>query len=84
VTHIKRLNREPRAQRALQAKHWQAIEPQDAIWQADAQRSPITGIALVPSPRPDDRAIISPSGGDDRMPIIRPNLQFIPLRPVKR
>jgi hypothetical protein len=43
-----------------------------------------TCIVLVPGPHPDDRAIVSPSSGDYRMPILRPNLHLIPLYPAKK
>jgi hypothetical protein len=39
---------------------------------------PYTCIVVVPGPCPDDRAIVKPSGKNYRMPIIKPDLQFIP------
>ena len=42
---------------------------------------PYTCIVVVPGPHPDDRAVVSPRSGDYPMPIIRPDLQFIPLFP---
>jgi len=45
--------------------------------------APYSCIVLVPGPHPDDRAIVNPRGGDSAMPIIKPDLQFIPLRPAK-
>jgi hypothetical protein len=44
---------------------------------------PYTCIVVVPGPCADDRAIVSPSSGDYRMPIIRPDLQFILWGPAK-
>jgi hypothetical protein len=44
---------------------------------------PYTCIVVVPGPHPDDRAIVNPSSRDYRMPIIRPDLQFIPLHPAR-
>jgi hypothetical protein len=44
---------------------------------------PYTCIVVVPGPYPDDRAIVSPSSKDYRMPIIRPDVQFIPWGPAK-
>jgi hypothetical protein len=46
--------------------------------------APYTCIVVVPGPHPDDRSIVSPSSGEYRMPIIRPNVQFIPLHPAKK
>ena len=40
---------------------------------------PYTCIVVVPGPCPDDGMIVSPPGIHDPMPIIRPDLQFIPI-----
>ena len=45
--------------------------------------APYTCIILVPGPCPDDRAVVSPRGGDSSMPIIRPDLHFIPIDRTK-
>jgi hypothetical protein len=45
---------------------------------------PYTCIVVVPGPHPDDQAIFSPSSRDYRMPIVRPDLQFIPLSTTNR
>ena len=45
--------------------------------------APYSCIVVVPGPHPDDRTIVNPRGGDSAMPIIKPDLQFIPLRPAK-
>ncbi len=44
---------------------------------------PYSCIVVVPGPCPDDRAIVSPGGGDYSMPIIRPDLRFIPWGPAR-
>lgn len=44
---------------------------------------PYSCIVVVPGPHPDDRCIVNPSGGNDPMPIIKPDLQFIPWGPAK-
>ena len=46
--------------------------------------APYSCIVVVPGPLPDDRSIVSPRGGDSSMPIIKPDLQFIPLHPAKK
>ena len=45
---------------------------------------PYTCIVVVPGPHPDDRCIVSPPGGECRMPIIRPDVQFIPSHPLEK
>ena len=42
---------------------------------------PYSCIVVVPGAHPDDRCIINPGGGDYSMPIVKPDLQFIPYRP---
>ena len=44
---------------------------------------PYTCIVVVPGPHPDDRCIVSSPGGAWPMPIIRPDLQFIPIDRAK-
>jgi len=44
---------------------------------------PYSCIVVVPGPHPDDLYIVNPGGGNDPMPIIKPELQFIPLDPAK-
>ena len=39
---------------------------------------PYSCIVVVPGPHPDDRCIVNPGGGDYSMPIIEPDLRFIP------
>lgn len=46
--------------------------------------APYSCIVVVPGPHPDDRCIVNPGAGDSSMPIVKPDLQFIPLRPPKR
>jgi len=46
--------------------------------------APYTCIVLVPGLHPDDRSIVSPSSGDYRMPIIQPDLHFIPLGQARK
>ena len=46
--------------------------------------TPYSCIVMVPGPHPDDRAIVSPGGGQYTMPVITPELQFIPLRQAKK
>lgn len=45
---------------------------------------PYSCIVVVPGPYPDDRCVVRPGGGDFSMPIIKPDLRFIPLRPAKK
>jgi hypothetical protein len=42
---------------------------------------PYSCIVVVPGPHPDDKCVFPPPGGDSAMPIIRPELQFIPWTP---
>ena len=42
---------------------------------------PYTCIVVVPGPRLDDRAIVNPGRAEASMPIIKPDLQFIPYAP---
>ena len=44
---------------------------------------PYSCIVVVPGPHPDDRCIVNPGGGNDPMPIIKPDLQFVPWDPTK-
>jgi len=44
---------------------------------------PYSCIVVVPGPHPDDRCIVNPGGANDPMPIIKPDLQFIPWGPAK-
>ena len=46
--------------------------------------APYTCIVVVPGPRPDDVCITRPRGGDSSMPIIKPDLRFIPLHPPEK
>ena len=46
--------------------------------------APYTCIVVVPGRCPDDRAVVTARGGDYSMPIIRPDLQFIPLCPASK
>jgi hypothetical protein len=45
---------------------------------------PYTCIVVVPGPHPDDRCFVSPPGGECPMPVIQPDVQFIPLRPLTK
>lgn len=38
---------------------------------------------VVPGPNPDDRCIVTPAGGDSSMPIVKPELRFIPWHAAK-
>ena len=40
---------------------------------------PYSCIVLVPGPHPDDKCIVNPGPWDSSMPIVRPDLHFIPL-----
>jgi hypothetical protein len=44
---------------------------------------PYSCIVVVPGPHPDDRCIVRPPDVDFSMPIIKPELQFIPCSPAK-
>jgi hypothetical protein len=44
---------------------------------------PYSCIVVVPGPHPDDRCIVRPPDVDSSMPIIKPELQFIPWSPAK-
>jgi hypothetical protein len=45
--------------------------------------APYNCIVVVPGPHPDNRCIVNPGGGNSPMPIIKPDLQFIPWGPAK-
>jgi hypothetical protein len=43
---------------------------------------PYACIVIVPGPHPDDRSLIQPpSTPSDPMPVIKPDLRFVPVRP---
>jgi hypothetical protein len=44
---------------------------------------PYTCIVVVPGPHPDDACIAKPGNMDPSMPIVKPDLQFIPWSPAK-
>jgi len=44
---------------------------------------PYSCIVVVPGPQLDDKCIVNPGGGNDPMPVIKPDLQFIPWSPAK-
>jgi hypothetical protein len=44
---------------------------------------PYSCIVVVPGPQPDDRCIVRPGGGDSSMPVVKPELRFIPWSPAK-
>ena len=44
---------------------------------------PYSCIVVVPGPHPDDRCIVRPGGGDSSMPVVKPELRFIPWSPAK-
>ena len=44
---------------------------------------PYSCIVVVPGPQLDDKCIINPGGGNSSMPIVKPDLQFIPWTPAK-
>jgi hypothetical protein len=69
------------------------IAPSNRLYRASPPRSippgvyttaPYSCIVVVPGPHPDDRCIVGPGGGDSSMPIIKPDLRFIPLHPRKK
>jgi hypothetical protein len=71
----------------------QIVVPHARLRPPTAQASPAPGvyrtapyscIVMVPGPHPDDQAIVNPRGGHDTMPVITPDLQFIPLRQAKK
>ena len=45
--------------------------------------APYSCIVVVPGPQLDDKCIVNPGGGNSRMPIIKPDLHFIPWGPAK-
>src|ERR1035441_571387 len=45
---------------------------------------PYSCIVVVPGPQPDDRCVINPGDVASAMPIVRPDLRFIPLDPAKK
>jgi hypothetical protein len=47
------------------------------------QTVPYSCIVVVPGPHPDDRCIFGKGSGDSSMPIIKPDLRFIPWSPAK-
>jgi hypothetical protein len=44
---------------------------------------PYTCIVVVPGPHPDDASVVKPGNVDPSMPIVKPDLQFIPWSPAK-
>ena len=46
--------------------------------------APYSCIVVVPGPHLDDRFVTTPREGQSSMPIIRPELRFIPLHPPKQ
>ena len=46
--------------------------------------APYSCIVVVPGPHPDDRCVINPGDVASAMPIIRPDLRFIPWNPAKQ
>ena len=45
---------------------------------------PYTCIVVVPGPCPDERFFVKPPGGECPMPIIRPDVQFIPFGQARK
>jgi hypothetical protein len=45
---------------------------------------PCAGIVIVPEKHPDDRAIVNLAQGDFKIPVIQPELRFLPLNPVSK
>ena len=45
---------------------------------------PYSCIVVVPGPHPDDRCVVNLNGVESAMPIIRPDLRFIPWNPAKQ
>ena len=45
---------------------------------------PYSCIVVVPGPHPDDRCIVRPPSVDSSMPIIKPELRFIPWSPASK
>ena len=45
---------------------------------------PYSCIVVVPGPHPDDRCVVNPRGMESAMPIIRPDLSFIPWNQAKQ
>jgi hypothetical protein len=43
--------------------------------------APFACIVIVPGKNPDDRCVIVPGECDPRMPVVKPELRFIPLNP---
>jgi len=44
---------------------------------------PYSCIVVVPGPHPDDRCVVKPGNVDSSMPIIKPELRFIPWKPTE-
>jgi hypothetical protein len=44
---------------------------------------PYSCIVVMPGPHPDDRCIFGNGGGESSMPVIKPDLRFIPWSPAK-
>ena len=45
---------------------------------------PYSCIVVVPGPHPNDRCVINPGDVASAMPIVRPDLRFIPWNPAKQ
>ena len=46
--------------------------------------APYTCIVVVPGPHRDDQCVVNPGESDSSMPIVKPDLQFIPLHPLEK
>ena len=46
--------------------------------------APYSCIVVVPGPQLDDKCIVNPGGGNSPMPIIKPDLRFIPLGQARK
>jgi len=57
-----------------------AFVPKPGVYKTE----PYAGIVIVPDKHPDDRAIVNVAQGDLGMPIIKPDLRFIPLKPASK
>ncbi len=45
--------------------------------------APYCCIVVVPGPQLDDKCIVNPGGGNSPMPVVKPDVQFIPWGPAK-
>ena len=73
-----------KVQTVAPSNHLSLLSPPRSIPPGVYKTAPYSCIVVVPGPHPDDRCIVGPGDGDYSMPIIKPDLRFIPLHPLEK